>query len=351
MIKKKIVNINIQDFNEKLKTVKKLYNVHFDSEPKGELKWNAYIIDKISKIELTFKDIDLGGKAVTYICDKTAFSNIIHERLGMEAYSTLQKYYKTPHVASKEEAKFSVSGILYYNEKYVGTRQHAYGYDLNSAFSYGMLQKMPAKTEDGPINYKKGFLDYREVKKDEIGFDVDGELVLPGGYAMYIFKSEESPYKKFVETWYNKKKNAKNQEEKQIAKDTLNMCIGFMQRHNFWIRAAIIGYCNKTINDLINKYPDNILLSNTDSIVSTCRIPEIESNLGTEIGQWKFEHDDDFAYINLNYQWGKTIPTFRGVPKGWFKNGFDILKDKLPDYGNIYKLDKEKLKLVKCEVK
>lgn len=351
MIKKKIVNITVKEFNAKLKDIKDLYNIHFNEEPYGSLKWNAYIVDKISKIELTYRDIDLGGKAVTYICDKTEMGGLIHERLGMESYSTLQKYHKTPHVASKEEAKFSVSGILYYNKKYAGTRQHAYGYDLNSAFSYGMIQKMPANTENGPINVKKGILDYRLVKNDEIGFDTDGELILPGGYAMYIFKSEESPYKKFVETWYNKKKTATNMKEKQIAKDTLNMCIGFMQRHNFWIRAAIIGYCNKTINDLIRKYPDNILLSNTDSIVSTCRIPEIENNLGTEIGQWKFEHDDDFAYINSNYQWGKSVPTFRGIPKGWFKNGFDILTDELPKNNNIYRFDKENLKLSKCEVK
>ena len=28
----------------------------------------------------------------------------------------------------------------------------------------------------------------------------------------------------------------------------LVMAVGFMQRHNFWYRAAIIGYCNNKIN-------------------------------------------------------------------------------------------------------
>ena len=55
MIKKKIVNITVKEFNKKLKEIKDLYKIHFNEEPVGILKWNAYIVDKISKIELTFK--------------------------------------------------------------------------------------------------------------------------------------------------------------------------------------------------------------------------------------------------------------------------------------------------------
>lgn len=346
--KKRIVNLTTDEFNAKLKYVKKYCTVIHNEEPKTPLGFRAYVNDKISKIELTMVDPDIGCKAITYVCDKSCSSRV-HQKQGMEAYSTLQKYYHTPHVCDKTEALFSVAGILYHNPKYVNTRQHAYGYDMNSAFSWGMMQKMPKDTEKGPINYSKTLADYkwREVKSDEIGFGPEGELRLEGEWALYIFKAEESPYKRFVEVWYDKKKNAKTPEQKTAAKDILVMSVGFMQRHNFWMRAAIIGYCNRKIQSLINKYPDNILLSNTDSIISTCKIPELEGNLGLEVGEWKFEHDGEFAYVNSNYQWDYNTPTVRGVPKGWFKQGWDILVDPLPVNNNIYDYNKDKIALVK----
>lgn len=348
MIKRKRVNLTPKEFNKKLKFVKEYYTIKHE-DPKPNLQHYAYIVDKISKIELTFRDC---GKSVTYICDK-AESAYVHEKQGVEAYSTLQKYHKTPHVANKDEALFSFAGILYSNPKYEGIRQKAYGYDLNSAFNYAMLQPMPKDTERGPINYNKkyGVAVPRDVKSGEIGYTegigLDGEprwkICLPGESATYIFKTEESPYRRFVETWYNKKKNAKTMKEKIAAKDMLVMCVGFMQRHNFWIRGAIIGYSNRLIETIIKKYPDNILISNTDSIISNIRIPELEEKIGKEIGQWKFEKTGDFAYIASNYQWNYDIPTFRGVPKSWFEKGWDILKDPLPINNNRYDYNSEKM--------
>ena len=289
---------------------------------------------------MTLKDIIIikGNKAITYICDKSC-SSYVHQSTGMEAYKTLQRYYKIPAVADKTEAYFSVSGILYANPKYNGTRKYAYGYDMNSAFSWGMLQNMPKDTEKGPIAFS------RKVKDNEIGFLADGTLALKGEYAAYLFNSEESPFKRFVEVWYNKKKNAKTPEDKVKAKDILVMSVGYIQRKNFWYRAAIIGYCNRLIHSLIKKYPEDILVSNTDSIISTCRIPEIEANLGQEIGQWKFEHEGNFAYIGLNYQWDFCVPTYRGIPKSWFKqfkDKYDILRDGLPPMANYYEYNKKK---------
>lgn len=352
MNKKRRINLTVKEFNKKLKMVKEFCTIRYE-DPKPNLQHYAYIVDKISKIELTFRDC---GKAVTYICDK-AESAYVHEKQGVEAYSTLQKYHKTPHVATKEEAEFSFAGILYSNKEHSGSRQYAYGYDLNSAFNYAMLQPMPKDTEKGPINYSKkyGMTIPRSVKKGEIGYTeglgIDGEprwkICLEGESATYIFKTEESPYKRFVKVWYDKKKNAKTMKEKIAAKDMLVMCVGFMQRHNFWIRGAIIGYSNRLIEGIIRKYPNNVLISNTDSIISTCRIPELEEKLGTEIGEWKFEKEGMFAYKDSNYQWNYDIPTFRGVPKSWFKEGWDILNDPLPINNNHFDFDKNKVKLVR----
>lgn len=350
MIKKRRVNLTPKEFNKKLKFVKEFYTIKHE-DPKPNLQNYAYIVDKISKIELTFKDC---GKAITYVCDK-AESAYVHEKQGIEAYSTLQKYHKTPHVSNKEDALFSFAGILYSNPKYDGKRQFAYGYDLNSAFNYAMLQPMPKDTEKGPINFNKKFnmAVPRIVKKGEIGYceglGINGEnrwkICLEGECATYIFKTEESPYKRFVEVWYEKKKNAKTMKEKIAAKDMLVMCVGFMQRHNFWMRGAIIGYSNRLIEDIIKKYPDNILISNTDSIISNIRIKELEDKLGKEIGQWKFEKQGEFAYIKSNYQWDYEIPTFRGIPKSWFTDGWDILKDPLPINNNRYEYNSNLIKL------
>ena len=133
------------------------------------------------------------------------------------------------------------------------------------------------------------------------------------------------------------------------AKDMLVMCVGFMQRHNFWMRAAIIGHCNRRIKKLINKYDYCILLSNTDSIVSTERIPEIEDQIGTELGQWKIEHEGDFAYIGHTYQWNMEKPKWRGIPKTAIPEKFDLLTDYKEkfEFVNPYYYDIKAKKIIK----
>ena len=349
--KKRRINLTKKDFDKKLKFVKEFCEIKYNEEPKIGIGSKAYIIDKISKIELTFKDPTIGCKIVTYIFDKACSANI-HQKMGVDAWATLQKYYKIPHIGDKEESKkyFSntITGKLYSSPYFEGERYYAYGYDMNSAFSWGMLQDMPKDTEKGPINLDKDKQPIpRTLKNDEIGFDIVGNIKYSGELATYIFKKMSTPFARFVNTWYNRKRNAKTIEEKTAAKDMLVMCVGFMQRHNFWMRAAIIGHCNRRINKLINKYDYCILLSNTDSIVSTERIPEIEENIGREIGQWKLEHEGYFAYKGMNYQWDDKSPTYRGVCKSWFNKDFDILKDKAPTKNNFFNFDKEKVKLVK----
>ena len=158
MKKKKRINLNAKEFNKKLEYVKNFCEIKYNEEIKNPIGANAYIIDKISNIELTFKDPDNSFKPITYIFDKSCSANV-HQKMGVDAWATLQKYYKIPHVANKEEAmeyfNSTVSGILYSSPYFTGERHYAYGYDMNSAFSWGMLQDMPKDTEKGPINLDK----------------------------------------------------------------------------------------------------------------------------------------------------------------------------------------------------
>ena len=340
--KSKYVYKNASDMNSLLYYLKnQAYTIIYGPYVKDEnhpLCKTAYIEDKVSKLYVTTK---IGGVIAVYICDKSA-SAVRHETNGLQAFTTLSQYYKVPRVSQEEQLIDNVSAELYANPKHEGVRQHAYGYDMNSAFSWGMLQDMPKDTDKGPINKSR-----RRVQPDEIGFLITGELCFPGQSADYIFKSEPSPFKRFVEVWYTKKKNASNPKERQYAKDMLTFSVGWLQRANYWLRAAIIGYCNRHMNYIINKYGDIILFSNTDSIVSTERIPELDANIGKEVGQWKLEHDGMFAYIGQVSQWDFTAPKYRGTPKSWFKEGFDLLKDERPTCGNLYYFDKDKLQVRK----
>ena len=119
---------------------------------------------------------------------------------------------------------------------------------------------------------------------------------------------------------------------KRKAKEYLNFCVGFLQHRDPYTRAQIVGLANDRILSLID---ENTIYCNTDSIVSLTERPDLE--IGNDIGQWKVEHRDKFAFVGYNYQWGTGLPSIRGKPKTDFEEGWDILKDELPDCGNKFK--------------
>ena len=54
--------------------------------------------------------------------------------------------------------------------------------------------------------------------------------------------------------------------------------------------------------------------------------------------------------VGSNYQWNYEVPTYRGIPKGWWaQNGkeFDLLKVEIPQGGNIYHFDEDKKEIVR----
>jgi hypothetical protein len=320
--------VNIDEFNHHLTFCKSYRKIVFDELmlfkfKNGSIGMNAIIDDKLTNISLTYID---GNYVCTYICRKDGLMRE-GDITGLSAYITLSRYYKVP----KKEVNFSASPLLWYNEKFVNTRQYAYEYDINSAYSNIMCNYLFPNTE---VESQTGIVD-----DNEVGFDTDGNLVRKGQFALWKFPLVESPFKRFAQVYFNKKKNAKTEEIKQKAKNTMNYAVGFLQRVNPFLRAYIVNSCNERIKELINE--DYILHCNTDAIVST---KKLDLPLGDDIGQWKMR-EGMFAYIGHPYQWNMELPKYQGVPKGWFEPGWDILKDEIPHFGNVVEFNIEKLKL------
>lgn len=348
--------LTIKEMNDLLNYCYKYRYIINGPKPKGEpFKLYAYVEDKETLFSLSVK---IGTKACTYVCRKDK-DEVMFGATGMEAFSILSRYYKIKDFRDDEMCKkllayddeengsgsnkflVSASPLMYKNEKYEGTRNKAIGYDLNSSYSNAMLKPIP----DTSVPYHSGI-----VKAGEIGFkeDENGHLVpvFENHFSYFIFPLMDSPFTKFVNNWYKKKKNAKDPADKKKAKDVLNFCIGYMQKTNPFIRAKIIYEANKMISDLID---ENTLYCNTDSIVSLTERKDIK--LGNNIGQFKIEHQGDFAYIGFNYQWNRDVPSYRSIQKSAFKKGYDMLKDPLParGSGNIVKYNENTYRLEKIK--
>lgn len=322
-------NITPLEMNELLKEAKKRSCFIYNQKPglgvpRGVCRRMVTWIEvkKISIIVTTYKD----GKSQQFKTRLDTEEEILQNAKGGEVYRTMQRYYKVPKIKGITPA--SATPLLYKNDKYEGQRVKAFGYDLNSAYASVLLR------DDFPDTSK--LLSAGVVKKGEIGFDFDlSHIYREGEFATIRYKTMPSPYKLFVQRWYEKKKNPKNKAQKQRAKDFLNYGIGFWQLINPILRAYVILSCNEFIESLMD---ENTIYCNTDSLVSLTKREDLE--LGLNIGQWKLENIGDFAYIGFNCQWGLGAPKYRGVSKNWFKNGWDILKDELPDRGNIWEYNK-----------
>ena len=343
----RIEYVTAKEMNEHLKYVFKYYNVIRREKQKGEtFKRNAFLEDKMVQFKLTYKK---GSYACTYICRKDD-SGASQQTNGGEAFRILSKYYKVPKVDKKYCGKavnggLSASPTLWYNRKFEKKWIKAWCYDLNSAYSSAMLGQMP----DTSKPMRSGVIGENEIGFEEVLNPKNPELTMLvpkySGFSLYIFPLMDSPFTKFVETWYKKKaESAPGSKERNKAKGVLNMCVGQLQNVNPFLRATIIGRCNKLIESLID---EDTLFCNTDSIVS--RKP-LDLKLGTGIGEWKLEHEGMVAYVGLNYQWkinGKSEVSYRGKPKSWFAKDFDITKDKVPEFGNVWEFKNNRLERVK----
>ena len=125
--------ITKEEMNERLEYCKRFRGIHYRLRNEGErLLHKAFIEDKMVEFKLTYKSPDFGP--CTFICRKDGAAQA-QKISGMDAYTTLSQYYKVP----KRKAPFSASPLLYKNDIYEGTRNNAYGYDVNSSYSFAMI--------------------------------------------------------------------------------------------------------------------------------------------------------------------------------------------------------------------
>ena len=343
--------ITIEEMNQHLKYVYDYYEVVYRDKLSTEtFKRKAFIHDGMVNFSLTYKK---GSFACTYICKKDGTESI-QQVDGGEAFRIMSQYYKVPKMTEEvvgrqvcgrnSEGGLSASPIIWYNENYQNQWIDAYGYDLNSAYSAAMLEDMPDTSQ--PM--RAGI-----IQPGEIGFE---EILNPknpattmlvakySGFSLYIFPLMKSPFTRFIEKWYDKKVNSlPGSKDKSKAKGVLNFSVGQLQNVNPFLRATIITKCNNLVKSLID---EDTLFCNTDSIVSK---KPLNLKIGNGIGEWKLEHVGKVAYSGNNYQWDNGDLSFRGIPKSWFPEGWDITKDKCPKAGNIYEFKDKKLRLIEYE--
>lgn len=283
---------------------------------------------------------------------------------GMRAFNTLQKMSDKGVVDLTGNKELydelygrwnlgAISGLIYFNEKYSGRRfEKCYCYDRRSAYSAAMLEPIPNTNVIPRRNdyLKKGEIGFRQMEHGINNENNFYAIFEEGALAEYIFPAIESPFKHFVEFYYKKRAKAKGIEADKI-KQTLNYAVGYIRRKNPFIHSCILSRARYFIESLID---ENTLYSNTDSIISKERRPDIEALVGPEIGQFKIEHKGSFAYNGSGYQWNYESPSIRGRSKEWFKNaypnGFDILKDEIPFMANKYEFNKKKGIIELCDL-
>lgn len=219
-------------------------------------------------------------------------------------------------------------GYSYVNEKKARKWLKCWSYDINSAFSYAMLQPMPNTRVEPRWE--------SIVQEGEMGFyKTGGATINVGDYADIIFPLMESPFKEYVYEYYELKKKApKGSNIRDMWKDYLNLPTGIIQRHNIFLRNAIIFYSNKYIIQLMD---ENTVYCNVDCIVSTKERSDLP--IGNEIGQFKNEYsNDNFKYLAVGiYQWNNECH-YSGIKgdclkdieetQNWFNNCKNSLKYK-----------------------
>lgn len=260
--------------------------------------------------------------------DLTSAKSAMNSFLGRKAINGSARQL-TENKINISTANYTSSGIIKFNPLFSGCRKTCYYYDINSAWSSFMIKQVP--------DFRKEPLRFCKVGKNQIGFTSEGKLVR-SGKACWVFDLIDTPEDivSWVKKWFALKKST-NKLEKVKAKKYLNMVIGCLQNTQPLWRSWII----EQANEYVSKYwdPDTVLYINTDCVISTVPIPEIEANIGSEIGKWKKEictvaiKQTASGWI---YQKNLDLPVWRGMPKSAIiasgKAGVDIL-----DYEGINK--------------
>lgn len=283
---------------------------------------------------------------------------------GKDAYAVMSRYYKAPQMPDEICAKFNADGtenlhyltsapLLYSNPAFQGKETDAICYDLNGAYGWALEQPIPDTTK---IERD------RDLKEGELGFLIEAEETTLGwgrclkltfkGFASFAFKAMPSPYLKFVDRWHRERANSSDPKTKSKAKAVINESIGYLQLKNPFIRACVVERTTKRIESLMD---EDTVYCNTDCVCSAKPRPDIP--VSPNLGDFKIEHEGKVRLLGYNYQWGESIPTYRGIPKSAFRRfeeregrKFDILKDEAPDRdsGKLITFDTITRRLIKC---
>lgn len=218
----------------------------------------------------------------------------------------------------------SAASLLWYDNSYNLRKIKIYEYDLNSAYGWA-LKTAPLPDTRKPLGL--GILE-----KNQIGFDWNGYIGLVGEECPWRFpllpREDRKVIDDYVDRWFAKKSNAKDDTERETAKAYIVIPIGNFQRYNWFMRSAVVEFVNNYITDLADKY-ESVVKYNTDAIISLERIPELDEMIGHNLGQWKLAKEGTLKYNMHNEQWfddlGQTIETkIRGVRKSAIGDDFDI---------------------------
>lgn len=341
---KRIEYIDIKTANNILKEIRQTKAVYFE-KPELPLGNKAYIEESATKLTITTNITT----PCTYIVRIDDDNVPMQPVAGLQAYTAFarswskQAGYKIPTFS---RAAGSARALLAYRQETDRQRAPAWGYDKRSAYGWAMCQQMPDTRVDPDM--------LRVVRDGEIGFSLeqpeelpgfvydDSETLvmhLPGEFADYVFPAIDSPMTEWAQHCYELKEGARTKTEKAKAKAMMIYPVGYLQRTNCWLRAAVVEWANRSIRlDIDN---DTIAV-NTDSIVSRRERNDIV--VGTGLGEYKIEHSGLYAGVGHSYQWNDDIPAIRGVPKAYLK-GYDILSDTAPIRRNTYYLDYNTLQI------
>lgn len=343
--------VTIDEFNQILQRFKNAHVVFYPWEQRkqGEtLKNTAFLVDKMVHIEFTTMYWDF-PHPTTYRCRKDGAD--LNPTTGRAAFKEFQKYYKSPRLDNDKEfctvfeknktGSFinSASPLVGFNPEFDAATHEVWVYDALSAYAEPLLSVVPDTR-------KKRYRDY--VHAGEVGFIQHGArgLILTeieNSYADVICPLMSSPWRGFVQLWFDRKQNPRDTAEKLKAKSMLTFAVGYLQRTNPLLRCWVVEKCNKKIRMLLD---ENSILWNTDAIYSLT--PRDDIKLGENIGDFRLEYHGMLEHYGCNYHKIDTHEySVRGVPKSWFQDDTSILNDPLPTKTgeNLYYFDKERFML------
>lgn len=285
--------VNQEDFNKYLEFSKYYITVHMSYEEatkdgKTYPRFTRFIKKGTLNCTLTYK---AGSRWFNF---KTNLSKQYSETIE-QPVDPIIAYANFARVVKPLEFDCNVSNLGGYSDHHpdkAGHYKYAICYDVNKSFFNACNNLMPTELVDR----------FRAPESNEVGFNSNGIPVIgPSSInCAWVFKFERHKgLDRYVEIYTKKLLEAS--QDKVLTnkyKKEINYSIGNLANHNPFLRNMIVWYSNIFVK---SKVDDNTIWSNTDSIISTVRRPDLE--IGTGVGQFKIEHEGSFVQAITGYQW------------------------------------------------